>query len=108
MEASTTRGPSGLVGVERGCVGVDRRGALLGPEGSGRPVLRVVLVFLGHLLYRLRPFVGGGWCGGVAGASLHQTPGGDVRMGCFFPVLGVLGGWWWFGVGVPARILRTV
>jgi hypothetical protein len=39
--------------VERGCVGVDRRGALLGPEGSGRPVYRVVLVFLGHLLHRL-------------------------------------------------------
>jgi hypothetical protein len=69
---------------------VNCRGALLGPEESGRPVLRVVLVFLGHLLHQLLILADRGWCGGVAGASLHQTPGGDVRMGCVFsPVLGV-------------------
>jgi hypothetical protein len=35
---------------------VNCRGALLGPEESGRPGgFQVVLVFLGHLLYRLQP-----------------------------------------------------
>jgi hypothetical protein len=42
------------------------------------------------LLHQLLILADRGWCGGVAGASLHQTPGGDVRMGCVFsPVLGV-------------------
>jgi hypothetical protein len=88
---------------------VNCRGALLGPEESGRPgCLRVVLVFLGHLLYRLVILVDCGWCGGVAGASLHQTPGGGVRMGCVFPCDGRCP-WVVVGrVGVPARILRTV
>jgi hypothetical protein len=56
--------------VERGVVGVDRRGALLGPEESGRPE-RVGPVFLGHealfveaiLADRFRRW------GGVAGAG---------------------------------------
>jgi hypothetical protein len=42
-------------------------------------------------------FVGGGWCGGVAGADLHQTPGGDVRMGCVFA------SWWVFSWVVVVR-----
>jgi hypothetical protein len=46
-----------------------------------------------------------GW---VAGAGSHQTVGGVHLMGVLFPLRVVLIGKWWFGAGVPARILRTV
>jgi hypothetical protein len=63
-----------LLGVERGGGGVNRRGALLGPEGSGHPGNRLDRFF--WVTCCTCPFWGG--CGGVAGAGLHQTAGGDV------------------------------
>jgi hypothetical protein len=68
-QASTTealRSP----GVEREVVGVDRRGALLGPEESGRPgSVRVGPVFLGHEATSLTDLCGSGRDGGWLGPT---------------------------------------
>jgi len=92
--------------VERGGGRVNHRGALLGPEKSGRPV-RDGLVSLGHnhtgtcSLELVRVW----W---VAGAGSHQTTGGVHLMGVLFPLRVCLCVKWCSWAGVPARILRTV
>ena len=76
------------------------RGALLGPEESGRPGVSGCSGFSGSLAApTVYPFGDCGWCGGVAGASLHQT----VLVWCLFRGVfslgvdagGAGGGWGW-------------
>jgi hypothetical protein len=70
---------------------VKGRGALLGPEESGRVSLETWTGFSGSLLHRLLGLCGsGGWCGWVAGAGSHQTVGvGVLLLGVLFPWGGV-------------------
>ena len=64
---------------------MNRRGALLGPEESGRPGKTGWTGFSGSLAVPAGcpRFGGGGWCGGVAGAGLHQTVVMGLVRGCF-------------------------
>jgi hypothetical protein len=95
-----------LLGVERGGGGVARRGALLGPEGSGLILVTGFgLVFLGHLLHR-----GIGFFLGVVvwlGPAFIKLLVVVFQGVCCFPC-GMLSEWVVVRVGVPARILRTV
>ena len=79
------------------------RGALLGPEKSGRVSVGDVDWFF-WVTATLDWF----WCGGWLGPALTKLLVGSLD-GCVVSLDGVLdhvcGG---FGAGVPARILRTV
>ena len=77
------------------------RGALLGPEGSGRILADSGLVSSGRFSTDLS-------VGCVAGANLHQTVGSVSCSGCFVSLVRVSGRQVMVWVGVPARILRTV
>jgi hypothetical protein len=97
--------------VEREVVGVDRRGALLGPEESGRESL--VTRFLDRFFWVTKPprlpiFADRGEMVGWLGPAFTRCWWRVVAGGVGFPSFAVSRRRWLVGVaGVPARILRT-